>query len=115
MNLSTIKQSWQEVDEIILQETGELVTSLDKVIGSERLLSIAHSFGRPVFFDYKISLDGGTTFYPPFEVPHINSHDHLRMFADDQFLYFDYYNNGGGTATQVTWRYKIYVIEAKAK
>lgn len=115
MSVDTLKEIWQEIDEITLVENGQQVTSLDKVVGSERLLSVAHNFKRPLFFDYKISLDGGTTFWPPHQVVSTNPNEYFRMFADDQFLYFDYYNNGGGTATQCIWRYRLYVVEAKAQ
>ncbi len=113
MTVNTIKQTFEEVDEITLIETGQLIASLDKIIGSERLLAVAHNLHVPVFFDYKISFDGGVTFYPPHVAPSINANDHCRMFADDSFLYFDYYNAGGGTATQCTWRYRLFIIETK--
>lgn len=111
--VSTNKETWQEIQEITVLENGLLISSLDKLIGVERLLAYPHPFGRPVLFDYKISLDGGVTYYPPHNIPSINAGDHIRMFTDDGFIYFDYYNAGGGSATQITFRYRLYVVEVK--
>lgn len=113
MTVNTVKESWEEVNEITLTDSGQLAESLDKVVGSERLLAVAHSLHTPLFFDYKISIDGGVTFYPPHNVPSVNAADHFRMFTDDSFLYFDYYNAGGGTATSVIYRYRLFVIETR--
>lgn len=112
MPTQTLKQNFEEVQEITILENGQLITSLDKLVGSERLLSVAHNFNVPLFFDYKISVDGGTTFWSPEQILTVSSGEYFRMFTSDGFLYFDYY--GGGTSSQCIWKYRLYVIEAKA-
>lgn len=114
MSQDTVKTGMQEVQEIILGR-GKYPMSVPANT-QQQLESRAHGIrNKTPFYDYKISNDGGVTFWPPSQFQTIDSLIYVDMFVDDTNIYFSYHYSSGAPANaalSLVFQYKLYVTEA---
>ncbi len=83
---------------------------------ASQLESITHPFGLTPLIDYKISVDGGTTFFSPTSYREVGvTFSIISCYADDSYIYFSVNNNGSNPALNseynIVYQYRAYVTE----
>lgn len=109
----TVSEGLQEIEEIVLlRKTYSMSVAANT---ASQLESQAHPLKLTPFFDYKISSDGGLTFWPPSQFQTLNSLIYAELFVDNNNVYFSYHYSSGSPANaalSLVFQYKLYVTEA---
>lgn len=112
MSQDSISQGIQEVQEIILRR-GSYPMSIT-ANKQQQIDTLAHGLKLTPFIDYKISSDGGTTFWPPAQFQTIDSLIYAQAFTDNNNIYFSYHYSGtpANPVLSLVFQYKLFITEA---
>lgn len=106
------REGLREVNEILLFSGTKSITIPPST--QEQIETFQHGLGVTPYVDYQISLDGGTTYLPPYngEFGNDNRRD-MFLYTDGTNLYFHYLYSTTPIATAVSYtiNYKLYVTE----
>jgi hypothetical protein len=114
MSQQTTSEGLVELQEIVLFR-GTYAMSVPANT-QQQLESRAHNLKLTPFYDYKISNDGGTTFWPPSQFQTLSGGlIYVDMFVDNTTLYFSYHYSSGAPANaalSLLFQFKLFVTEA---
>lgn len=115
MSSNTFQDGFVEAEEIVLAKN---TTTLSVPASTqEKEVIVPHNLGITPFFDYKISPDGGVTYYPPANLPTFegNPSTTIQCYTDETDLHIVYtYRDSPPPASSrsflIDW--KLYVTES---
>lgn len=98
-------------EQTLITGTHEMTVTAGQAEFSE---SVPHPLGKAPFTDFKVSVDGGVTFFPVYGDLTEGDLDTalvaFYMYADKDNIYFHYLNESGATpAVEAIFQYRLWV------